>query len=109
MKSFKLSRHAFSPIALALAAALALPAFAQTATDPTMPADTPSVPVTMNGHSGTKSTTFNDLDTNNDGRLSRDEVVGDTELSRNFDAIDTNKDGYISKDELRAYEEQRKR
>ena len=59
-------------------------------------------------HDTTKPSAFNDLDTNKDGKLSRDEVVGDTQLSRDFDMIDTDKDGYITKGELKAYMRHRK-
>lgn len=42
------------------------------------------------------------LDTNGDGKLSRDELKSRPRLAQNFDKLDTNKDGYLSRDELRA-------
>jgi Ca2+-binding EF-hand superfamily protein len=39
------------------------------------------------------------LDTNKDGKISRDEAKGP--LAKNFDQLDTNKDGYLDKEELR--------
>lgn len=42
------------------------------------------------------------LDTNNDGKLSRDEVKGHPMLEKNFDRIDTNKDGFLTEEELKA-------
>ncbi len=41
---------------------------------------------------------FNRLDTNKDGKISRDEAHG--LIKEHFDRIDTNKDGFIEKDEL---------
>lgn len=45
------------------------------------------------------------LDKNGDGFVSREEAVGHKMLEKNFDAIDTNKDGKLSKDERRAFHE----
>ena len=42
------------------------------------------------------------LDTDGDGRLSRQEVANAPRLAQNFDAIDSNKDGFLSQEELRA-------
>ncbi|WP_237157035.1 DUF1566 domain-containing protein [Photobacterium rosenbergii] len=41
---------------------------------------------------------FTQMDTNNDGKLSRDEARGP--LKRDFDRLDTNNDGYLTRDEL---------
>ncbi|MGR5140272.1 DUF1566 domain-containing protein [Photobacterium sp. DNB23_23_1] len=41
---------------------------------------------------------FTQMDTNNDGKLSRDEVRGP--LKRDFDKLDTNRDGYLTRNEL---------
>jgi Ca2+-binding EF-hand superfamily protein len=42
------------------------------------------------------------LDTNKDGSISRDEAKTAPRLSANFDALDSNKDGLLSHDELRS-------
>jgi Ca2+-binding EF-hand superfamily protein len=42
---------------------------------------------------------FTKMDTNTDGKLSKEEVKGP--LAEKFSEIDTNKDGFISKDELK--------
>lgn len=42
------------------------------------------------------------LDTNKDGKISREEAAQHPHLAQNFDQLDTNKDGALSKDELRA-------
>ena len=104
MKSFKLSGNRTASLALALAAAFALvPAVAAAQDQIPGPADNATsqpVPGTKNT---TKSTVFNDLDANKDGKLSRDEVASDPRLSRDFDTLDTDRDGYLSKRELKAY------
>lgn len=41
---------------------------------------------------------FDELDTNGDGQLSRDEVKGP--LADQFDSLDVNSDGFLSQDEL---------
>ncbi len=41
---------------------------------------------------------FKDLDTNEDGQLSKKEVKGP--LKKHFSKVDTNEDGYISREEL---------
>lgn len=45
---------------------------------------------------------FEQDDTNNDGRVSRDEFSGPEDL---FDKLDRNSDGYITKDEVKSMEE----
>jgi Ca2+-binding EF-hand superfamily protein len=44
------------------------------------------------------SNIMKELDTNGDGKISREEARGP--IRRNFDHIDTNKDGFIDRDEL---------
>lgn len=48
---------------------------------------------------------FKKIDTDGDGRLSREEVnaAPAKRLQHNFNEIDTNGDGYLSKEEMRAY------
>ena len=43
---------------------------------------------------------FNRLDTDGDGRISREEAKANPQLSQNFDLIDANKDGYIDRSEM---------
>lgn len=43
------------------------------------------------------------LDTNKDGLISRDEAAKAPRLSKAFDAIDSNKDGKLSREELAAF------
>lgn len=43
---------------------------------------------------------FDRLDTNGDGRLSREEAAAYPEIAQRFNQIDANKDGFLSRDEL---------
>ena len=45
---------------------------------------------------------FEKLDTNGDGRLSREEAASHPELAQRFAHIDANKDGFLSREELTA-------
>jgi Ca2+-binding EF-hand superfamily protein len=47
------------------------------------------------------------LDTNGDGRISKDEAKAAPRLLEHFDAIDANKDGYITVEEMKAAHEKR--
>lgn len=55
---------------------------------------------------------FRMLDTNNDGRLSKDEIAWITRirpaLAEEFKAADANHDGYVTQDEIRALADQRR-
>lgn len=50
--------------------------------------------------------TMQQLDTNQDGRVSRAEAQRDTALSKRFDAIDANRDGVLDAAELAAPDNQ---
>jgi hypothetical protein len=79
----------------ALAAVLAPPAaFAE---------DYPSSPSQpgMSG-SGSQSMDYTKLDTNGDGKISKDEAATDPTLSSNFSKLDKDKDGTLSSTELSA-------
>jgi Ca2+-binding EF-hand superfamily protein len=43
------------------------------------------------------------LDTNKDGRFSRDELAGKERALQNFAAIDANKDGFLTREEMAAH------
>ena len=47
--------------------------------------------------------TFRELDRNNDGRLTRDEVHGHVDLQARFDDLDIDRDGVITTAELQRY------
>ena len=51
---------------------------------------------------GTESMDYTKLDANGDGKISKDEAVGDASLSANFDALDADKNGSLSASELKA-------
>jgi Ca2+-binding EF-hand superfamily protein len=44
-----------------------------------------------------------ELDTNKDGRFSRDELAGKARALQNFAAIDTDNDGLLSREEMKAH------
>jgi Ca2+-binding EF-hand superfamily protein len=46
---------------------------------------------------------YDQFDTDHDGRISRQEAAASPTLSASFDQIDTNRDGYLSKQELSAW------
>lgn len=81
------------PLVAALGLALAGFATAQTATDATAPArhDRGAMP---------------QLDSNNDGYIDRTEAASHDHLADNFDRIDTDHDGRLSRDEMRAFHQQ---
>ena len=77
---------------LLVAAALALPAFAQTTT-----AKSTHIRLTMPEH-------FEQANTTHDGHLTLDQAQnGYKSVARHFDAIDQDKKGYITEDDIRAY------
>lgn len=46
---------------------------------------------------------FDEMDTNNDGRLTRDQINPELRLHREFDRYDTDNNGVITLDEFRVY------
>jgi EF hand len=125
--------YRLTAIAFSLATGLAMaPAFAQTTpTTPTTPSTSPpnapmnEVPPasdtvgspapntdtapTTTAATNTKPATFQELDANHDGKLSRDDVAADPLWSKDFDIADTNHDGFISKSEFKKHEAELKR
>ncbi len=55
---------------------------------------------------GAGSQAFTDLDANQDGNLTRDEIESDVELSGQFDDLDADQDGQLSAEEFTEYEQQ---
>jgi len=49
---------------------------------------------------GHRPPSFEELDADNDGFLTKEEVAGDPHLAHDFDTFDANGDGRLSKDEL---------
>jgi hypothetical protein len=77
---------------LLVAAALALPAFAQTTT-----AKSTHTRLTLTEH-------FEQANTTHDGHLTLDQAqAGYKSVARHFDAIDQDKKGYITEDDIRVY------
>jgi len=67
------------------------------------PAQTPpSDKAPTRGPAMTKDAAWDDLDTNKDGYLSKDELKGSPAWVTHFDKIDTNHDGKISPEEWKA-------
>lgn len=97
-------RNLKSLIAVAVAAAFAMP-FAATAAShkaPGSPAATsPSSPGGAAGNGGSVSS-MKQLDTNNDGSVSREEAKKDANISRRFKELDKDNDGKLSATELSA-------
>lgn len=50
---------------------------------------------------------FNTMDTDTDGRISREEFTTAGKEANEFDRIDANRDGYVSKDEKKNYKEEK--
>jgi hypothetical protein len=85
---------------LVLAAAIAAPtAVLAAGTEPSARPPSASSGSAPSGNPGA-SMTFNSLDTNRDGHVSRDEVKNSSQLSKNFSQLDKNNDGKLSSDEL---------
>jgi EF hand len=94
-------------IAIAIAAAFPLGAYAQMsnqpgqqqqrpgASDPTSPAPRGGSTTQGQGQPGTAR-----LDMNRDGQISREEAKGSPELNARFNELDRNRDGVLSADEI---------
>jgi Ca2+-binding EF-hand superfamily protein len=87
------------PLAVSLALVLAAPvALAQPSSTPVRPATAPTTPQLL---------WIGDLDTNQDGRISAQEVAGRPELAKAFASMDLNHDGYLSNSEVQTLWQQR--
>jgi hypothetical protein len=51
---------------------------------------------------GDRAEKFQELDTDKDGRLSRDEAQKSPRMAQKFDKMDTNQDGYVTLEEKSA-------
>lgn len=49
-----------------------------------------------------ESSDYSKLDTNGDGKISKDEAKADPEMAAKFDELDTNKDGSLTSSEIQA-------
>lgn len=83
--------------AFALAAALSLPAGAQEPLSGATRAESMGIPAS--GH----YTSFRQLDTNQDGYITRDEARDSPAVTRRFNELDRDGDGRISPEEQRAW------
>jgi Ca2+-binding EF-hand superfamily protein len=57
------------------------------------------------GHEKQRGEHWKKLDTNGDGKISKDEAKAAPRLAEHFDQIDANKDGFITPDEMKAAHE----
>jgi Ca2+-binding EF-hand superfamily protein len=58
--------------------------------------------IVLAGDAGNKAQKFQELDTDQDGRLSRDEAQKSPRMAEKFDKMDTNQDGYVTQEEKSA-------
>ena len=87
----------------ALAAALALPAMAQSASqDAAQPAQTGSSATSAQPQSG-GGQTWASVDTDSDGAISKQEAQVNAGLAQIFDSADGNTDGKLTPDEYKAF------
>lgn len=84
-------------LAASLTLALSGAAFASATPPPTDPAMTPSAPADV---------TFEQLDTDADGYVSKTDIPVEHELSLQFAIADSNQDSRLSRDEFNAYQDQ---
>ena len=90
---------------LLITAALLLPvagAFAQSTTTPPEQSSTQSAPTQPSPSSqpAQQGTSFESLDTNGDGKISRAEASANSNVSAQFDKYDQNGDGFIERSEV---------
>jgi EF hand domain-containing protein len=79
---------------LIIAAAAFLPLAALAQTPPAPPADASAQPPQQGG------TTFESLDTNSDGKISKAEAEANANVKAQFSTYDINGDGFIERDEV---------
>jgi len=89
-----------SVLAMALAAAFALPAIAQRTEHPTP--TTPPPPTGSPTETTPRTLGFAELDVNADGKVSKDEAAADARLTSHFAQVDRDGDGQISDAEYAA-------
>lgn len=82
--------------AIALTAAVALPAGAMAAATPSSPSGTPSKAP------GASAPPFEQLDTNKDGFISLEEAKKSATISQRFKDLDLDRDGKLSRSEMEA-------
>lgn len=96
-----------SSLLITATATLLLPvagAFAQSASPPeqsTQPQTTqPTQPAEPSSQPAQQGASFESLDTNGDGKISRAEAAANSNVSAQFDKYDQNGDGYIERSEV---------
>ena len=69
---------------------------------PTNPQDRPTAPVPPATTTADATTSFDDMDTNNDGSISQDELPDTSSLRQNFSMADKDGNGSLSRAEVDA-------
>jgi hypothetical protein len=86
-----------SRLLIAGTVAALLPLAGAVAQSPTPP---PSDPPTQPAQEPQQGATFESLDANSDGRISKDEAAANASVTEQFSSYDQNNDGFIEKDEV---------
>ena len=86
-----------SRLFLAAGVAALLPLTGAFAQSPTPPAEEPAQPAQQQ-----RGATFESLDTNSDGRISKDEAAVNTSVTEQFSSYDKNGNGFIEREEVSA-------